>query len=138
MDDLCKAVEMLLSLSRDQISDGKPMEALSSVVHAIVLTQGEGALVEVLEAAKRRADRDHDIMSIQSALEEAHEMSRRLVADDTTILSERGEQSILKEAFEDGSSVVCTKCGSLIPRSRSEEHCKYWCEFADNDDNVDI
>lgn len=109
------------------------MEALSSVVHAIVLTQGEGALINVLEEAKRRADREHYIINMQSALEEAHEMSRRLVADETTILSERGEQCILKDAFEDGSSVVCSKCGSLIPRARSEEHCKYWCEYSESD-----
>ena len=61
------------------------------------------------------------------------EISRRLVADSATILSERGEQDILKDAFEDGSSVVCTKCGALIPRLRCDEHSKYWCDFAELD-----
>lgn len=132
MNDLCSAVELLLTLSRDQISEGKPFDALSSVVHAIVLTQGEDALVSVLDAAKRRADRDHEIQYMEAALAEAQEISRRLMDDNSTILSERGDQEILRDAFEDGSSVVCIKCNSLIRRDRSEEHSKYWCEFLRN------
>ena len=69
MDDLCTAVDLLLKLSRDQISDGKPFEALSNVVQAIVMTQGEGALLHVLDEAKRKADEENQALCMQSTLE---------------------------------------------------------------------
>lgn len=97
--------------------------------------------MEVLREAKERADEEYERQSMVNTLKQAREISRRLINEET-LLSERGEQIILKDAFEDGSSVVCSKCGSLIPRVRAQNHSLYWCEFSGNemnesdDDNV--
>lgn len=85
--------------------------------------------MQVLEEAKAKADREYERKQMIDALKQAKEMSRRLVNEET-ILSERGEQIILKDAFEDGSSVVCSRCGSLVPTVRAEKHSLYWCEYA--------
>jgi hypothetical protein len=105
------------------------LEALAALVQAITLTRGEEGIMQVLEEAKAKADREHERRAMVDALAVAREISRRLVREET-ILSERGEQTILKDAFEDGSSVVCSKCGSLVPATRAENHSLYWCEFA--------
>ena len=34
--------------------------------------------------------------------------------------------------MEDGSSLVCVRCGALIARTRLEQHKKYWCDKLDN------
>lgn len=105
------------------------MEALAALVQAITLTRGEEGVMQVLEEAKAKADREYQRREMVDAMAQAREMSRRLVNEET-ILSERGEQIILRDAFEDGSSVVCSKCGSLVPTVRAENHSLYWCEFA--------
>mmetsp|Transcript_13647 Transcript_13647/g.20450 ORF Transcript_13647/g.20450 Transcript_13647/m.20450 type:complete len:139 (+) Transcript_13647:43-459(+) len=137
MDDVCTAVELLLKISRSEISQGNPQEALAAVIHAITLTRGEDAVADVLQQAKRRVDEENERKSMIDTLKMAREISKRLVREET-ILSERGEQTILRDAFEDGSSVVCSKCGSLVPRARSEEHSLYWCEYATSDIDDDI
>jgi RNA polymerase-binding transcription factor DksA len=104
-------------------------EALAALVQAITLTRGEEGIMQVLEEAK--AEREYERKSMVDAMAQARQMSRRLVNEET-ILSERGEQIILRDAFEDGSSVVCSRCGSLVPTVRAEKHSLYWCEFASN------
>jgi hypothetical protein len=99
------------------------------LVQAITLTRGEEGVMQVLEEAKAKADKEYERRAMVDAFAQAREISRRLVREET-ILSERGEQIILKDAFEDGSSVVCSKCGSLVPANRAENHSLYWCEFA--------
>jgi hypothetical protein len=105
-------------------------QALAPILHAITLTRGESAIMEVLEAAKARADEEYERTEMITALERAKEVSRRLMADQDTILSERGDQTILRDAFEDGSSLLCNKCGCLVPSRRSQEHAAFWCEFS--------
>jgi hypothetical protein len=49
MDDVTNAVELLLNISRDNISSGNPNEALAAIIQAITLShpQGEEAIVSV-------------------------------------------------------------------------------------------
>jgi formamidopyrimidine-DNA glycosylase len=44
-------------------------------------------------------------------------------------LSDRcdGSEQILRDAFEDGSSVICTRCGGLVKSVRWEAHSSTWC-----------
>mmetsp|Transcript_28651 Transcript_28651/g.48360 ORF Transcript_28651/g.48360 Transcript_28651/m.48360 type:complete len:147 (-) Transcript_28651:210-650(-) len=136
MDDasMSAAVELLLNISRESISSGNANDALAAIIQAITIShpQGEGAVVNILEEAKRRNELESEQQLRDDtihALERARQISRQLLQEET-ILAENGLQTILKDAFEDGSSVVCTKCGSLVPAARSEAHSKYWCEFA--------
>ena len=66
--------------------------------------------------------------------EESREMTRRameiveqLLNDKSTFLYAQGRQHLLQQAMEDGSSVVCTKCGDMIKAERIEQHVEYWC-----------
>ena len=34
--------------------------------------------------------------------------------------------------MEDGSSLVCVRCGALIARTRLEQHKKYWVSLSNN------
>lgn len=44
-----------------------------------------------------------------------------------SIIAEQGKEGIIRAAYEDGSSSICTLCGSLISNKRREAHFKYWC-----------
>lgn len=134
MEDVTAAVELLLNISRENISNGNGDEALAALVHAITLShpRGENAVADILDQAKKRAEAESEEQLRQNAmvnLEKAKEISRRLL-EENTILSESGMQTILKDAFEDGSSLVCGKCGSLVPTSRAEAHSRFWCDYA--------
>ncbi|KAJ1425267.1 hypothetical protein B484DRAFT_451165 [Ochromonadaceae sp. CCMP2298] len=130
MDELSKAVEKLLTLSRDEIAGENPQQALAAVLHAVRLTQGEDAIIQVLNQAKSRAEAAIDQQVQQERLDEAYKISTLLLQQDT-ILSESGDQCILRDAFEDGSSVLCTNCGGLVARVRWESHSQLWCPALD-------
>lgn len=126
MDELTRAVELLLTISRSEIADNNPQQALAAVLHAVRLTRGEDAILEVLEEAKRRCRAEVDQQVMRESLEQARLMSEHLMSQDT-FLSERGDEVILKQAFEDGSSVVCRGCGGLVAKARWESHTSLWC-----------
>jgi len=123
-----EAVRMLLKVARSKIEDAEPTDALSALLHAIRLTRGEEAIVGVLEMAKRQAEIEAGCK--EDSLLVARRMAVLLVSDDSTMLYERGDEHILRQAFEDGSSVVCKSCNALVPRSRFTQHQLYWCERA--------
>ncbi len=80
----------------------------------------------ILDTAKQRADEEAE--NKEDSLEQARRMSAILINDSNTLLYEQGMETILKDAFEDGSSVVCQACSSLVPRIRFRQHQLYWCE----------
>ena len=122
-----EAVEMLIDITRNKISEGKSLEAFASILQAIRLTQGEESIMRILADAKRKVDDDLLVESLEGMeLEEAFDMARELIRQDT-ILRDQGNQQILKDAFEDGSSVICRKCGGLIAQKRWIAHKSFWC-----------
>ena len=121
-----RCVKMLLKVARSKIEGESPDEALAALLHAVRITQGEEAIFGILDAAKKRAEDEAE--NEDDSLEQARRMSGMLLRDTNTMLYERGEQTILKDAFEDGSSVVCSVCSSLVPRVRYKQHQLYWCE----------
>ena len=62
---------------------------------------------------------------------------QELLNDTSTILYSRGKQHILQQAMEDGSSVVCTKCGDMISRERWSQHVEYWCRSLEEEKSCD-
>jgi len=137
------AVRMLLGRSRSSIADGDKDDALAALLHAIRLTAGEASILGILDEAKKRVDeefarRDHkaDVKNARDALSELLERAQE------SIIGERGDNDILHDAFVDGSSVVCSKCGSLIKRDRADAHMRRWCpalasDGKDDDDDDD-
>ena len=128
-----EVVKLLLKQARSNIEDSSPNDALAALLHAIRLTQGEEAIVGILDQAKAKADEEQQIYNENDHLEIARRMSILLTKDESTVLYERGDENLLKEAFEDGSSVVCAACNSLVPRERFLQHQLYWCENASAD-----
>ena len=53
-----------------------------------------------------------------------------LNSDEACILAECGRKQIILDAFNDGSSFICLKCGGLFSTSRKDEHLAYWCGAA--------
>jgi hypothetical protein len=138
MDDLSLAVEKLLTISRSEIADNKPHEALAALLHAVRLTRGESAIFDILSEAKIRASEEMDAREAESSIEKARQITNMLLQQNT-MLFERGEEEILKDAFEDGSSVVCTRCHGLVARVRWEAHNTLWCpELAQDDDDMNM
>ncbi|KAK8965358.1 hypothetical protein KSP40_PGU006093 [Platanthera guangdongensis] len=44
-----------------------------------------------------------------------------------SILAKSGRMQIMVDAFSDGSSFICLKCGGLVSTHRKDEHFMYWC-----------
>ena len=57
----------------------------------------------------------------------AMEVVKQLLDDTSTFLYAQGRQHILQQAMEDGSSVVCSRCGDMVSRERWAQHSEYWC-----------
>ncbi|CAK9117550.1 unnamed protein product [Durusdinium trenchii] len=51
----------------------------------------------------------------------------RTILERGGILVERGHEAVLKQTLQDGSSVICTRCGALVAWSRAEAHRAIWC-----------
>lgn len=126
--DECRnqAVELLLHETRKKLVDSNPNEALCTLLEAIRITQGEESIIGILDEAKKRVA-EESLYSENDMLVAAQRMSIYLQSDESSVLFANGRTDILRDAFEDGSSVVCPDCSSLIPRARAEIHRKYWC-----------
>lgn len=49
-----------------------------------------------------------------------------------SIIAEQGKEDILRAAYEDGSSSICTLCGGLVSNARRQAHFQYWCPSLNN------
>lgn len=139
-EDINRAVTQLLERSRSSIADGENNDALAALLHAIRLTSGEASILGILNEAKKRVDDAHAQHSNDSDLLAARQALQSLL-DTESILGDRDD--ILHDAFSDGSSVICNKCGSLVARARADAHSKKLCpalpqrEGEDDDDDDD-
>ena len=125
--DRNRAVELLLHETRKKLVDDEPSDALCSLLDAIRLTQGENSIMEILDAAKKQVAEESQNNCDKDMLLAAQKLSLYLQSDEKSLLFQSGRTDILRDAFEDGSSVVCLACNSLIPCTRAEVHKKYWC-----------
>ena len=132
-----QAVELLLHETRKKLVDDNPNEALCTLLEAIRLTQGEESIIGILDEAKKRVAEESLNFTDNDMLIAAQRMSIYLQSDESSLLYEVGRTDILRDAFEDGSSVVCPDCNSLVPRARAEIHQQYWCSANENHDKMD-
>lgn len=137
----------LLQYARSSYTSN-PTDALSALMGALTLSSGNAAAHVAMERIRSElGDAVADSISSSSSShyqqqqhqqhysqEESMEMTRRameiveqLLNDKSTFLYAQGRQHLLQQAMEDGSSVVCTKCGDMIKADRIEQHVEYWC-----------
>jgi hypothetical protein len=153
-------IQELLRVSRESINNGDKDMALATLIRVISLTRGPAGVMDVLTKGRAmvdQADKERRIQELGSrqallqaqraederVLREAIEMCETLMQSEC-ILNERddGSEFILRDAFQDGSSVVCKLCGGLVKRERWEQHQLRWCPVTatnngDNDDDDD-
>jgi hypothetical protein len=124
-------IEQLLKQTRQRITAGDRDNALAALIQAISLTRGEDKILETLAAAKEREEvrarqEAHMTRQLHQPIDEAVNACRQLVKS-PSCLQELGDQDLLRQAFEDGSSVICQRCTGLVPRDRWGAHCDIWC-----------
>lgn len=130
------AIDQLLQLSRLHIAEGNSKEALESVIRAIIANTGEASVLRILDEANRRAkiEKEREIRAVIV-------QCCRELREQASLLSETGDEHILIDAFQDGSSVLCQRCRGLISVDRAEAHARLWCPAlgeADLDDDDDM
>lgn len=139
-----------IDLARQLVTQGKPSLALQAVVMAIKSEGGDQAVLQTLNRAqelyinRQRADAAaNELASLfaECAIAEARPQNpavnplprqldpTNLLQDvrDTSILAQSGRMQIMLDAFADGSSFICLKCGGLVSNHRKDEHLMYWC-----------
>ncbi|KAK9270456.1 hypothetical protein L1049_026036 [Liquidambar formosana] len=141
-------IRELLALARKLINQGQPSQALQAVVMAMKTKGGDEAVFQSLHRARdlyiTRLQANSAVDQLASlfaecAIAEAQPLRSEpsqfnvggpSIAPDahgTSILSETGRNQIVLDAFSDGSSFICLKCGGLVSNHRKEEHYAYWC-----------
>ncbi len=53
------------------------------------------------------------------------------------LLVENGKQHIMRDVIQDGSFVLCSKCNNLVACDRFTAHNKFWCDFAESNEDED-
>jgi hypothetical protein len=114
--------------------EGNPTEALGALMQALQLNSGAASAERAMEQL-----RQHNYELQQQQVDAADpttstNMQRAfrgiiedMLQDESTFLFQRGKQDILRQAMQDGSSVVCTKCLDIVSASRWQQHQQYWC-----------
>lgn len=125
-EEIERVVGILLNHTRSKISEGNKDDALAALLHAIRISSGENSIVRILDQAKRKVDDDYTLRDQSLAIAKATNAIKIMLEEDS-FLSERGEEDILRDAFEDGSSIICQKCGGLVPHTRWDAHKLSWC-----------
>jgi len=132
-----------LTMARALLAQSRPTEALEHVV-AIVRSRGGGEASVLAFLDRAKADNaDATVLSpdrlalflsrlaIDGNDNDNHgddddDMSS-VAASQASILEDQGRSAILRDAWQDGSSVLCPQCNGLIKASRFEKHQR-WCD----------
>ena len=136
----------LIQLSREAMARGDGERALSLAILAAQLDAkgNDAAVKDMLDAAKSKASKARQAAMDEYACDEEHasELAAAaavrndllLRAGDDSLLGERGEAHVaaVRVAFDSGQSVVCVRCGDLVPRARWEPHRDLWCRRLDD------
>jgi hypothetical protein len=122
-------VANLINFARASYTEN-PTEALSALLEAMKLNSGQAAADSAM--SRVRAELGDDVMDhvldTKSRRDRAVQAVKRLLEDESTFLYQQGREDILRQTMEDGSSVVCSKCGGVVSSSRWEQHQAFWCD----------
>lgn len=115
-----------------------PTDALSALMEALTLQNGTNAAQQAMNRIRTElgdtvADclARHQTIAEREITERAMAVVQELMNDTSTFLYAQGKQHILQQAMEDGSSVVCTKCGDMVKADRWTQHSTMWCRAID-------
>lgn len=139
-------IRALMAAAKEKLAAGDGDGAIACALAAAKLGSGgdEAAMKASLDAAKHTASaqrrRERDIRPDLTDEEAAELAAARGVCDDlldrsSIVGDERGKRDLLQDAFQDGSSVVCVRCGDLVARSRWDAHLSRWCRALPDSDS---
>ena len=115
--------------------ESNPTDSLTALLEAMRLSapteeSGQAAASAAMERVRSSLGdeiADH-VTDVDARQRRAVEVVRRLLEDESSLLHQQGREDILRQTMEDGSSVVCSKCGGVVPSCRWRQHQLYWCE----------
>ncbi|XP_051139986.1 uncharacterized protein LOC127257559 [Andrographis paniculata] len=141
-------VRSLLEKARRLIDQGRPSQALQAVIMAMQMQGGDESVVRRLSSAGENyriraqecaaADELASLFA-ECAIAEVNPQQPGFLQqkkdqnlalpdpDGNSILAETGRTQIMLDAFSDGSSFICLRCGGLVSNHRRDEHEKFWC-----------
>jgi hypothetical protein len=141
-----------LDAARSHLAAQRPSAALEEII-AIMRSApgGERGLLEFMDrcklAARQEQDRGNVSVEMVSALMRQLQLDAVDPYDDNdehyfdgddddvaadaggaSFLEQQGKTAILRDAFHDGSSMVCVLCNSLVAAHRMKQHSELWCD----------
>ncbi|GMH81977.1 hypothetical protein TrVE_jg176 [Triparma verrucosa] len=99
-----------------------PVAALSSLLTQVNLSHGPSGVNYILSHLS-----SHLNSTPQSSLTLAYSILDDVLST-PSLLKDRGNERIIKDAFEDGSTLYCKKCKGMIKKDRWTAHVEYWCQ----------
>ncbi|KAL3935114.1 MAG: hypothetical protein SGBAC_009306 [Bacillariaceae sp.] len=141
--------------------ESRPDESLSALMQAMTLNSGPVKASQAMRSIKAELERtenlgtgihsgifaqqpangqivsgaNHNLTAYTTKQDKHHRVAqivKSLLADRSTYLFQMGQQHILQQAMEDGSSIVCRRCNGMVPIKRWHQHQQYWCQAAAN------
>ncbi|GMH94584.1 hypothetical protein TrST_g12634 [Triparma strigata] len=99
-----------------------PVAALSSLLTQVNLSHGPSGVNYILSHLS-----SHLNSTPQSSLTLAYSILDDVLST-PSLLKDRGNERIIKDAFVDGSTLYCKKCKGMIKKERWTAHVEYWCQ----------
>lgn len=132
-DEKSHHVASLIAYARSNW-ETNPTNALTALLEATAMNSGRESADLAMDRIRSELGDDvaNHIKDVQGRRERAAQAVRDMMEDDSTVLAEGGRQDLLRQAMEDGSSVMCTRCQGLIPAGRWQQHQRFWCEASGN------
>lgn len=126
-----KEISSLIQFAQSHFEES-PTDALSALMQAMTLNSGHVKANEAMDRIRGELGEEvaGHIMDRTGRMRRAARIVQELLEDESTLLYQRGQQHILQQAMEDGSSLVCIKCNGMIPVARWQQHQSFWCESA--------
>lgn len=121
-------IRHLIDYARDHYQEN-PTESLAALLQALTLNSGAESAQLAMNRLRNELGDDiaNHIGSHHGRMERAVRIVEELCMDKSTFLYEQGREDLLRQTMEDGSSVVCSKCTSVVSSQRWQQHQRYWC-----------
>lgn len=121
-------ISNLITFAREH-REVRPLDALSALMEAVALDAGPDAARDATARVRDRLGGGLcDLVDAKARTRRAEAVVDELLRDESTLLFQRGKSHLLRQAMEDGSSVVCRRCGAMIKADRWRQHKDFWCE----------
>lgn len=132
-------ISSLIDYARTNYQEN-PTESLAALMEALTLNSGKASAQHAMERLRNELGdeiADH-IGNRHLRMQRAIDLVQELIQDETSILHQNGQQDLLRQTMEDGTSVACVKCGAVVASNRWQQHQRYWCDSIQDDNDSGI